>query len=144
MPHAKDGSPGSVFNDIAMDSNISKDICTEDFLLMLLHTCLRLHILPPVLLPMTRRLITRLCVTNSFLLECFLLEPGKKILPNRLKLCACALLPLHLVVILAPTMVLVPMHTHANIVVPAKTPVLVLSKTRMADLLCSIRFLVCP
>jgi hypothetical protein len=37
-------------------------------------------------------------------------------LPNRLNLCACALLPLTLVVILARTIVFVPMHALARIV----------------------------
>jgi hypothetical protein len=94
-------------------------------LLMLLYRCLRLHILPPVLLPalylfdMTRRLHTRLWLTNSFLLEYVILEPEKEILQNRL-----TLLPSDLVVILARTIVLVPMHALARMLVPAKTPVL--------------------
>jgi hypothetical protein len=80
---------------------------------------------------------------NSFLLKYVLLEPGKEIMPNRLKLCTCALLPLDLVVILARTIVLVLVHTLARMLVPAKTPALVLtvthrkfvvSKFRMTDL----------
>jgi hypothetical protein len=103
-------------------------------LLMHLYRRVRLRmLLPPVLLPalclfdVTRRLHTRLCLTNSLLLEYVLLEPGKEVLLNRLKLYACALFPLDLVVILARTIVLVPMHALARMLVPAKTPVLALA-----------------
>jgi hypothetical protein len=71
---------------------------------------------------MTRRLHTRLWLTNSFLLEYVILEPEKEILQNRL-----TLLPSDLVVILARTIVLVPMYALARLLVPAKTPVIALT-----------------
>jgi hypothetical protein len=78
------------------------------------------------------------------LLEYVPLESRKAILPDSLKLCACPLLSLDLVVILARTIVLVPMHALVRMFVPARTPVLaltvtcrkfVVSKIRMTDLL---------
>jgi hypothetical protein len=48
---------------------------------------------------------------------------------NRLKLCACALLPLELIVFLALTIGLVLMHALARMLAPAKTPVFVLTVT---------------
>ncbi len=84
---------------------------------------------------MTRRLQTRLCLTNSFLLEYVLLEPGKEILPNRLRM--NVLLPLDLAVILVPTYALARTLVSTKINVFALTVArskFLVSKIRMTDL----------
>jgi hypothetical protein len=67
------------------------------------------------------------------------MEPGKEILPNRLKLCACTSLTLDFFGILARTTVPVSIYDVAGMFVPTKTPVLALAVTHRKFAVTKIR-----